>query len=137
MNTSSLEELHTAIVDTCEGYETALADAETLELKQLFSGLLAMHKKHHTELHGMLKAEAITPNEEPSLMAAVHDSVINVRSVITGLKPALSSFADGEEMLLKKYDATIEESPVHLEVLTRQSSEISIKIDELRNAAKF
>ena len=43
-------------------------------------------------------------------MSMVHKTVISVRAAITGLdKPSLSSFASGEERILKDYDAAIED----------------------------
>ena len=132
MSSSALEELHTSIIDTCKGYEAALADAETPELKSMFASWLALHMAHHEELHAFLVSSGLKAEDDPSVMAKVHEMVISVRSMVSGLQNALSSFADGEEVLLKKYDAALEEQPSQLGMLTRQISEITTKIDELR-----
>jgi hypothetical protein len=44
-------------------------------------------------------------------MSLLHETVISVRSLVTGLdRPSLHSFASGEQHILSAYDAAIQES---------------------------
>ena len=105
-----LKTLHTSLVDTCEGYRAAAEDAETPALKAMFATLLANHSTQHEAIHQMLVRLGEKPDERGSFMQFVHKGIIAVRSVTTGLKPALDAFAMGERSIAKEYDDAIAES---------------------------
>ena len=57
MTTDALKKLHTAMLDTREGYEVAEKDAETPALKALFGQMIALRGKDHEEIHQALVYE--------------------------------------------------------------------------------
>ena len=96
----SLAALHTALIDVRNGYEEAIRDAEQPELKTIFRRLKLVHEKAHTELHHLLLARGLTPDDGGSF--------ISVRSAVVGLnEEALSAFAEGEERIVDDYDKAI------------------------------
>jgi uncharacterized protein (TIGR02284 family) len=111
VDTAALKSLHTALIDAEEGYDTAVRDADGPEMRALFEELRALHQKAHADVHAILVGKGEQPDETGSFMSMVHKTVVSVRAAITGLdKPSLTSFANGEERILKDYDAAIEES---------------------------
>ncbi len=104
----SLATLHTALIDARNGYEEAIRDAEQPELKTLFRRLKLVHEKAHAELHHMLLARGMKPDDGGSFMSTVHKTVISVRSAVSGLdEEALPAFAEGEERIVEDYDKAI------------------------------
>lgn len=111
VDTTSLKSLHTALIDAEEGYDTAVKDAEGPEMRAIFQELRALHQEAHADVHAILVGKGEQPDEAGSFMSMVHKTVVSVRAAVTGLdKPSLTSFANGEERILKDYDAAIEES---------------------------
>jgi uncharacterized protein (TIGR02284 family) len=110
VDTAALKSLHTALIDAEEGYDTAVRDAEGPEMRALFEELRALHREAHADVHAILVGRGEEPDETGSFMSMVHKTVVSVRAALTGLdKPSLTSFASGEERILKDYDAAIEE----------------------------
>lgn len=85
----TLKSFHTALVDSCNGYEEALSDAEGKDLAPLFLKMIDLRNWHHAELDRYLRAEGEEPDEDGSFMSTVHRTVIKVRSLITGLDESL------------------------------------------------
>jgi uncharacterized protein (TIGR02284 family) len=135
MAADSLKKLHTALVDTRNGYEEAAKDAETPSIKAFFGEMVALKEKDHSELHAGLSKLGEKPDESGSFMSTVHKTVISVRSAVTGLgKNALSSFVMGEEQIVKEYDDALAETstPEITAVLTRQKQTLLAKIAEMK-----
>ena len=92
----TLKSLHTALVDSRNGYEEGLKDAEGKGLTPLFHEMIDLRNRHHTELDRHLRAAGEEPDEKGSSMSTVHRTVMKVRSVLTGLdESALSGLVDG------------------------------------------
>jgi len=105
-----LKSLHTKLLDAKNGYETAIADAETPEMKALFERIASLHERAHADVHAILLAKGEHPDESGSFLSLVHKTVITVRSATTGLdRASLPSFADGEERIIQAYDRAIAE----------------------------
>ena len=110
-NTEALKSLHTTLIDAEKGYEEAVKDANDPAMKALFETMRSLHQQAHDDVHAMLLAEGERPAEAGSFMAMVHETVISVRSAVTGLdRPSLSSFASGEQRIVGAYDEAIEEN---------------------------
>lgn len=69
---SSLAALHTALIDALKGYEEAIQDAEQPELRTVFRRLRLVHEKAHAELHHLLLARGMKPDERGSFMSTVN-----------------------------------------------------------------
>jgi uncharacterized protein (TIGR02284 family) len=136
MAADSLKKLHTALVDTRNGYEEAVKDAETPALKSLFGQMVALKERDHSELHASLSRLGEKPDEAGSFMSTVHKTVISVRLAVTGLGTnALSSFVMGEEQIIKEYDAALQEfasDSATTTILNRQKETLLTKIDEMK-----
>ncbi len=136
----AVKTLHTSMLDTRAAYETASAEAEEPNLKSLFDEMVALRYKHHEQLHRVLTAAGEEPDESGSFMSNVHRTVIAVRSAIKGIdRDALSSFASGEENILKQYDEALAQDdirPETLELLTRQKAALLEKIAEMEALAR-
>ncbi len=133
-----LESLHTALLDAQHGYETAVKDATSPELKAIFQRMHDLHGRAHAEAHKLLTAMGKTPDESGSFMSTVHETVIGARSALVGLDDgSLSSFASGEEHTLAKYDAAIGAlaGAAGAEPLTKAREELAAMIAEMKRRA--
>lgn len=110
MSNDKLAKLHTTLVDARAGYETAIKDAETTELKALFEQMFAIHGAAHADIDKALLAQGEKPDESGSFMSTVHKAVISVRSAVAGIdENSLSSFVSGEQRIAEQYDVAIED----------------------------
>lgn len=137
MPNEALETLHTAMLDTREGYEVAERDAETPDMKALFGRMIALRTHDHEQIHRALESKGVAPDDSGSFQATVHKVVTGARAAITGLdRDALSPFISGEEKILQTYDAAIDEagddSSVR-EMLASQRSALSAAIGEMKS----
>ena len=135
MAADQLKALHTALIDARKGYEEALRDSDAAAASRVFSDMIALREKHHSELHGSLTRLGEKPDEDGSFMATVHETVIGLRSVVAGLDTsALSSFVSGEERILDQYDDALAEAgadPALTAILTRQKQELQGRIQNM------
>jgi uncharacterized protein (TIGR02284 family) len=137
--TNPLEELkalHTALIDSRNGYQEALEDAEGKGLTPLFREMIAMRNTHIDEIAGYLRAHGEQPDSDGSFMSTVHRTVISVRALITGLDESiLPGLIDGEERIVGSYDDAIEESPSSSPergMLSKQREMVLAKIAEMK-----
>jgi uncharacterized protein (TIGR02284 family) len=132
--TDNLKKLHTYLVDNRKGYEEAAKDAEP-ELKAFFAGMIALKQRDHIALHSALERLGEVPDDSGSFMAVVHETVISVRSALTGLGTnALGSFVMGEKQVVEQYDKAIEEcakDPATETELRAQKSALLQKIAQM------
>ena len=104
----TLTSLHTALVDSRNGYEEALKDAEGKGLTPLFRDMIALRSRDAAELSRLLTALGAQVDNEGSFMSAVHRTVISIRSVFSELDESiLPGLIDGEERILGYYDEAI------------------------------
>lgn len=135
MAVENLKALNTALVDTKNGYTEAVNDAEP-SAARIFREMLLIHGRDHEEVHAALVAAGEKPDEAGSFMSTVHETVIKVRSAVTGLGTnAISAFTSGEEMLLEKYDDALAEADGDASLramLTKQRTTLASKIAEMK-----
>lgn len=139
MPADALKKLHTAMLDTREGYRVAETDAESPALKAIFSEMIALRRRDHEAIHAALTAMGETADDRGSIMGAVHKTVINVRAAVTGINDnALSSFISGEESVISEYDAALKESAsrpgVH-DMLAKQKAGLLAMIAKMKAEA--
>ncbi|BAM90320.1 conserved hypothetical protein [Bradyrhizobium oligotrophicum S58] len=139
MAADSLKTLHTALIDARNGYQEAGKDAETPALAALFAAMIVLKERDHTELHDALTRMGEKTDESGSFMSAVHETVIRVRSAVTGLGTnALSSFVSGEEQIINQYDDALKDcagDPAITATLRRQRERLLVKIAEMKQLA--
>lgn len=105
----ALTSLHTALVDSRNGYQEALDDAEGKGLSGLFRDMIDMRERDAAELAALLASMGHTPDRDGSFMSTVHRTVIKVRSLFTELdERILPGLIDGEERILGYYDEACE-----------------------------
>lgn len=104
--------LHTALVDSRNGYETALEHADGRGLGPLFLEMIALRNAAAGEIADTLAAEGHKPDESGSFMSAVHWAVMNMRALTTGLDESiLPGLIDGEKRIVGYYDEAIAAAP--------------------------
>ena len=136
MATDALKTLHTAMLDTREGYEVAGRDATTPALKALFAEMIALRDKDHADIHRALYRDGDRVEDGGSYMGTLHKTLTSVRSMVTGIDTdALSPFIRGEEKIVETYDAAIEEAledAATRDMLTEQQTTLLAKIADMR-----
>jgi uncharacterized protein (TIGR02284 family) len=109
-------------------------------MRSVFQDMIALHERSLAELRPELEARGQKPDDQGSFMTTVHETVISVRSAVTGLdENALGAFASGEERILKSYDAAIGESradPRLGQILERQRDALRTRIEGMQSAAE-
>jgi uncharacterized protein (TIGR02284 family) len=131
-----LASLHTTLIDSRNGYDEALDDAEGKGLTPLFKEMIALRDKDIPEIAALLAAEGVEPDSSGSLMSTVHRAVISIRSLFSDLdETILPGLIDGEERVLKSYDEAIAAAgsgQAGLATLKRQRDRLAAKIAEMR-----
>jgi uncharacterized protein (TIGR02284 family) len=103
-----LKSLHTSAIDARNGYQEALEDAKGKGLTPLFRDMIALHEGNADELaRGLTRANEI-PDEDGSFMSVVHKTIMDVRSLFSGLdESVLPGLIGGEKRNVAKYDAAL------------------------------
>lgn len=135
----ALTALHTALIDSRNGYETALEHADGKGLGPLFQDMITLRNTHASEIASALAAQGHAPDSDGSFMSAVHWAVINVRALVTGLDESiLPGLIDGEKRIVSYYDDAVAASagwgPV-LSILEKQRSAVLAKIAAMEQRA--
>ena len=133
-------ELHTALIDAGNGYDEAIKDAQKPDLIALFQRAKALHEKAHANIHAILSARGVAPDDKGSFMSTVHETVISVRSAVVGLdKGSLSAFASGEQRIIEAYDKAIQsngdDGPVRTALEQQKSALVDLVGEMQRKAA--
>lgn len=131
-----LKTLHTALIDSRNGYQEALEDAEGKGLTRLFQEMIAIREKDSADIASALGALGEAVDSSGSFMSLVHRTVISMRSILTGLDESiLPALIDGEERILKLYDealAKLGAAPTVQNTVAAQRSALVQKIDQMR-----
>jgi uncharacterized protein (TIGR02284 family) len=107
-----LKSLHTTLIDSRNGYDEALQDAEGKGLTDLFRDMIALREHDAEALKTHVIALGEQPNEDGSFLSTVHRAVISVRSLFQDLdERILPGLIDGEERIRGYYDEAIKSSP--------------------------
>ena len=131
----TLTSLHTALVDSRNGYQEALEDAEGKGLTGLFREMIAIRERDAEELASILTSLGHMPDRDGSFMSTVHRTVIKVRSLFTDLDESiLPGLIDGEERILGYYDeasAAANGKPYRASI-ELQRQHLRSKLDQMR-----
>lgn len=130
----NLKSLHTALIDSREGYKEALADAEGKGLAPLFREFIELRTRHHAELDSLLRASGAVPDESGSFMSTVHRTIMKVRSLFGGLdESVLPGMIDGEKRIVGYYEDVEKAGPPAeaAAVLSAQRRTIQDKIAQM------
>lgn len=130
---NSLSALHTALVDSRNGYTEALNDAGKAGLVTLFEEMIALRQEATVELEPLLAAVGLRPDDDGSYMSTVHRTIISLQSMITDLdETVLPGFIDGERRIVGYYDDAISKaSAADRDVLIRQRAALLERIEEM------
>jgi uncharacterized protein (TIGR02284 family) len=102
---NSLKSLHTILIDSRNGYQEALKDAEGRGLTPLFNDMIALREKDSTEIGVLLASAGETAQPDGSFMTAVNRTIISIRSMFGELdERILPGLIDGEKRILSYYD---------------------------------
>lgn len=136
---TALASLYTAIIDARNGYAEAVKDAERPDMRTLFETMIVLHAAAVQELRPAIEARDGTVDDRGSIMSTVNETVVSIRSAVTGLnEPALSAFASGEERILHAYDKAIQEAagdPALSQRLARQRDALRDKVVSMKSVS--
>jgi uncharacterized protein (TIGR02284 family) len=131
----ALEELRTSLIDSRNGYEEALEDAQGKGLTPLFGEMIELRANAISELGAAVVKLGGDASSEGSFMSAVHRTVISIRSMLTGLDDTvLPALVDGEHRILEKYDDTLKEDllPDIRATVAAQRAQLARKIEQMK-----
>jgi uncharacterized protein (TIGR02284 family) len=127
-----LKSLHTAAVDSRNGYEAAIEAADGHGLAPLFTKMTGLHQHHADELAAALHGAGEPADDDGSFMSTVHRTVMNVRALFDGLgKSVLPGLIDGETRNIAAYDKALDETGLPPDIrtlLTRQRDDLRAAI---------
>jgi uncharacterized protein (TIGR02284 family) len=131
-----LRSLHTALIDSRNGYKEALKDADQHGLTSLFSEMITLRTAHSEALAEELTDLGERVDERGSFMSTVHRAVISMRALFGGLdRSVLPGLIDGEERIIGYYDDAILASPQGVSetiLMIEQRDVLRRKIGEMR-----
>jgi uncharacterized protein (TIGR02284 family) len=131
------QSLHTMLVDSRNGYETALEKTDDAGMTAFLAGMVGLRTRHSTELASRLASEGEDVSDDGSFMTVVHETVMNVRALFSGLdESALPGILDGEERMLRKYDDAIAEAEASTglwRTLAAQREAVASVVEEIRS----
>lgn len=135
--TDSLKALHTAAIDSRNGYDEALKESDNpQDLAAVFARMSALHGENAAQLAEQLHLLGEKPDEDGSFMSTVHQVVMDVRSWFNGLGTSvLPGLIDGETRNIETYDdaiADVVQTPDILEVLVAQRARLFEALDALK-----
>lgn len=134
--TDTLTSLHTALVDSRNGYQEALADAGPRGLDGLFREMIELRRRNIEELAGLIRSLGRQPDREGSFMSTVHRTVIKVRALFSELdERILPGLIDGEKRILGYYDEAVDAAAglPYRGTLERQRLELEQKIQRMES----
>jgi hypothetical protein len=129
-----LAKVHTRVIDVIAGYEELVERAEP-DLRPLATSMLELHRRHRTELDGLLAGRGHAADDEGSFMSLVQENVIRVRSWVDDMDTDLiPRIRKGEEQLVELYDDAVEASggrPAERGALEAQRAELRGRIADM------
>lgn len=130
----NLSSLYIALVDSRNGYQEALIDAEGRGMTPLLCEMLSLRDQNTAELKRHLTALGAVAEDDGSFMSTVHKTIMDVRSLFGGLdKSILPGLIDGEQRILGYYDEALKTSPLdtpEYSALMNQSQVLRSKISD-------
>ena len=84
-----MKSLHTALIDSRNGYQKALEDAEGRGLTPLFRDMVARRGEDARELETLLRSAGEEPDTDGSFMSTVHRTIMSVRSLFGGIDESI------------------------------------------------
>jgi uncharacterized protein (TIGR02284 family) len=133
----ALKELHTAAIDARNGYQEALDDAKGRGLSPLFARMIALHAQNADELRQALIGAGELADGTGSFMSAVHEAIMDIRSLFGGLgESVLPGLIDGEKRNIARYDEALKAtwqvaSPVR-DLLAAQRERLAVKVAAMK-----
>lgn len=135
-----LKRLHATLIDSRNGYDEALADAEGKGLTTLFQEMKAIHSKDADDIGRLLLRHGETADSQGSFMSVVNRTIISVRSLFSDLdEKILPGLIDGEERVISYYNEVIEIVPSRdpdFSVLSEQREALLQKIAGMKRQAE-
>jgi uncharacterized protein (TIGR02284 family) len=131
-----LKSLHTHAIDSRNGYEEALHDAEGRGMTPLFRDMISLHTTNAEELFDQLARMDRHPDQNGSFMSTIHRTIMGIRALFGGLdESVLPGLIDGEKRNLSRYDDALEGRDMNADVravLERQRLRIETAVVAMR-----
>ncbi len=100
--------LHTAAIDSINGYEEARRDAVGGGVTSLFQELIALHTKNAADLAAELTRSGAPASDDGSFMTTVNRTIMGVRSLFGGLgESVVPGLIDGEQRNVSHYERAL------------------------------
>jgi len=103
----ALVTLNTRINDALAGFETMLEHSEP-EFHNTVSSFVDLHRRHATEVAGLLARNGTADSDPGSLMGTINQAVVSLRSLVDRIDgDMLRQIASGEEHVLDAFDEVL------------------------------
>lgn len=130
----SLKSLHTALIDSRNGYREALDDAGRSGMIDLFRKMIDLRQRHAHQLQTYLVAAGASVDPNGSFMTTVHRVVISFQSLFGDLNErVLPGLIDGEQRIVSAYDDALREPPSDVrDILIQQRASVVAIIADMQ-----
>lgn len=106
----ALKTLQARLVDAANGYDEAARLSDKADVRAFLRRLSTEHRDEAATLSHLLLRRGEKPNEDGSWMTLVHDVVVNVRAMISGIdESSFHAVADGERSLRSLVEDALDE----------------------------
>lgn len=104
------------------GYETAAEDAESSELKSMFTGYSTQRAEYASQLKEYVRSSGGDPDKDGGPLGALHRAWIDVKSALSSKdnKAVLGACITGEKAAIEAYDDVLNDSDINLPVNIRE-----------------
>lgn len=136
----ALSTLYTRLVDSRDGYQSAMERAESPFIKGVISDMIDRRTTNAAQIRQFLAGLGQNPSDDGSTLASAHRAFLSLKDSITGSgdEAILNEIVRGEETLLDAYDKAIEAAgPTDPEFafLREQHQSLKTKVEEFRARA--
>ena len=129
-----VQSLFDTLIDISKGYDLLVERADE-EVRAVVQELASQHAEDINEIEKTAHAQGIELDRSGTAMSQVHKAAVKLRDLFTDIDhDALKAVADGEENVIKRYDAVIKELNAEnalCVVLTRQREQLHRKINQI------
>ncbi|WP_114954619.1 PA2169 family four-helix-bundle protein [Sphingosinicella terrae] len=114
-----LNTLITTTIDSANGFERSMEDADAARFKQMFGEFAQERRQAVGQLQERVRTLGGTPNDDGSLKADLHRRWVDLRDAISGGgdKEVIAEVERGEDYIKGKYETALQDNQLSPETL--------------------